>query len=221
MSMPPNEQDVKARRRYESSVRTRQRLATRAAVLAAAEELFVARGYDGTSIAAVAAEAGVSAQTVYETFGNKPGLLRDAVRVATMGTQDSLFEPSWVEVVAAVPDQAGRWALMRTATTTLLTRTLPLAEVVRAAGRSHPEVAELWNELEAERRGNVEQIVDLLADVGPLRTTRDDAVDLVWAMGRSTDLFAALVHERDWPPEKAFAAVSDAIAGALFVTGGD
>lgn len=54
--------------------------AKRAAILQAATALFVGRGYEGTSMEAVAAAAGVSKLTVYSHFGNKQGLFVEAVR---------------------------------------------------------------------------------------------------------------------------------------------
>ncbi|WP_134739083.1 TetR/AcrR family transcriptional regulator [Nocardioides sp. 503] len=47
----------------------------RAAILAAARELFVAHGVERTSMDAVAAAAGVSKRTVYDYYGDKHGLL--------------------------------------------------------------------------------------------------------------------------------------------------
>ncbi len=46
----------------------------RAAILAAARELFVDLGVDGVSMDAIAAKAGVSKVTVYDYFGDKRGL---------------------------------------------------------------------------------------------------------------------------------------------------
>jgi TetR/AcrR family transcriptional repressor of mexJK operon len=54
-------------------------LEKRAAILAAAARLFVARGYDAASMDAVAAEAGVSKLTVYNHFSDKENLFREAV----------------------------------------------------------------------------------------------------------------------------------------------
>lgn len=51
----------------------------RAAILTAARELFLADGFDRTSVDAVAARAGVSKRTVYDYFGDKKTLLRAVV----------------------------------------------------------------------------------------------------------------------------------------------
>ncbi|MFI1929080.1 TetR/AcrR family transcriptional regulator [Streptomyces sp. NPDC020330] len=51
----------------------------RAAILSAARELFLADGFDRSSVDAVAARAEVSKRTVYDYFGDKRNLLRAVV----------------------------------------------------------------------------------------------------------------------------------------------
>jgi TetR/AcrR family transcriptional regulator, mexJK operon transcriptional repressor len=55
-------------------------LEKRAAILEAAKALFLSRGFEGTSMDAVAAEAGVSKLTVYSHFGDKDTLFKSAVQ---------------------------------------------------------------------------------------------------------------------------------------------
>lgn len=55
-------------------------LEKRAAILAAAMRLFPENGFEGTSMDAVAAEAGVSKLTVYSHFGGKEALFIETVR---------------------------------------------------------------------------------------------------------------------------------------------
>ena len=52
---------------------------TRQAILDAARELFADRGYEGASVRAIAAEAGVDASLVMHFFGSKIGLLEAAI----------------------------------------------------------------------------------------------------------------------------------------------
>ncbi|HEX7339981.1 MAG TPA: TetR/AcrR family transcriptional regulator [Rhodanobacteraceae bacterium] len=52
----------------------------RAAILAAAVDLFTRQGFDGTSMDAVASAAGVSKLTVYSHFGDKDRLFREVLR---------------------------------------------------------------------------------------------------------------------------------------------
>jgi AcrR family transcriptional regulator len=55
---------------------------TREAILAAAREAFADRGFDGTSIRAIATAAGVDPALVYHYFGTKEQLFLDSMRVS-------------------------------------------------------------------------------------------------------------------------------------------
>ena len=70
---------------YHSPLRVRQAAETRQTVLVAATRLFTERGWAGTTLAAVAAEAGTAVETVYSAFGSKSGLLIAAIDVAIVG----------------------------------------------------------------------------------------------------------------------------------------
>jgi AcrR family transcriptional regulator len=52
---------------------------TRAALIAAAREVFVEKGYDGATVRAIAAKAGVDAAMVNHWFGGKEGLFAQSV----------------------------------------------------------------------------------------------------------------------------------------------
>ena len=60
---------VKPKRRYDSARRAEQARQTRAAIIAAARRLFLRGGFATTTIAAIAAEAQVSVETIYKAFG--------------------------------------------------------------------------------------------------------------------------------------------------------
>ena len=59
---------VNPKRRYESPHRRQQAAATRLHILQAAQRLFEQQGYVATTMAAIAAEAGVALKTVYLAF---------------------------------------------------------------------------------------------------------------------------------------------------------
>lgn len=70
-------------------------LAKRAAILEAAERMFLQQGYEGVSMDQIAAEAGVSKLTVYSHFGDKDTLFTEAAaRYCEQQMPDSVFEPS-------------------------------------------------------------------------------------------------------------------------------
>lgn len=64
-------------------------------ILGAATRLFTVKGYDGTSVDDIAAEAGVSKQTVYSHFGSKENLFGVAVaeKVRDSGLDDEGIDP--------------------------------------------------------------------------------------------------------------------------------
>ena len=82
-------------------------------MLEAAGKLLAERGYAGTTIAAVAAEAGVAPETVYAAFRNKRTLVGELVRTAVRG--DGSAPPTAAQAdaraVAAAPGQADQMRL--------------------------------------------------------------------------------------------------------------
>lgn len=65
--------------------------AKRKAILEAAKELFIRFGYDGSSMEAIAAEAGVSKLTVYSHFTDKETLFVEAVQAKCAERMPELF----------------------------------------------------------------------------------------------------------------------------------
>src|SRR5688572_25206086 len=95
-------------RTYTSYVRAEQADATRSRVVRVADARFRADGYAATSVAAVARDAGVSSQTVYNVFGTKSALLKAAYDIAVVGDDDPvpLAERPDVRALYAEPDPA-------------------------------------------------------------------------------------------------------------------
>jgi AcrR family transcriptional regulator len=73
-------------RRYDATGRRAQAERSRASVIDAARDLFLAQGYAATTIASISARAGVSVETIYKAFGGKPGLVRAICAQALAGT---------------------------------------------------------------------------------------------------------------------------------------
>jgi AcrR family transcriptional regulator len=73
------------KRTYDSTRRTLQAAQTRDAVVHAAMARFATTGWAGTTLADIAASAGVSVETIYKGFGSKKGLLRATIDAAVVG----------------------------------------------------------------------------------------------------------------------------------------
>jgi AcrR family transcriptional regulator len=189
--------DVKPRR-YRSDRRREQAEQTRQRVLDAAATLFEQRGYEGTSIAAIAEEAGVSQETIYARFQNKRTLLGELVRRAVRGDDPApVLEQAGPRAVAAATDQHEQLRLFAADVVLRLERAAPLITIVAGAARAEPELAELLARVHANRRDNLRGLIDALAANGPLRLPTDEAVETVWAL-TSPELHQLLTHVRGW-----------------------
>jgi hypothetical protein len=136
---------------------------------------------------------------------------------AAAGSRDAVISDEWLDAVRAEPDQRRRLDLMGDATRETLRRVAPLDEVVRAVATSDPEIAELQREQEAERKRTVRQLVEILAEAGDLRMPERQAAEMMWALSRSTGLYRSLTVDCRWSDQRAFDALSDALARVLLL----
>ena len=90
-----------------------QAAATRREILEAAERLFGRKGYAATTMAAIAAEAGVALKTVYVAFENKSGVLRGLWNLRLRGDEELIpvAEQAWYREMLAEPDPERRLRL--------------------------------------------------------------------------------------------------------------
>jgi len=123
------------RRSYDSSRRKAQAAETRSAVVRAARDLFVTQGYGHTTIAQIAAAAGVSAETIYAAFGNKATLLHKAWDLTVGGDDEDIVFHERPEVLAirSEPDLAMRLQLHAAFSTKTAERVGPFQLMVQSA----------------------------------------------------------------------------------------
>jgi AcrR family transcriptional regulator len=131
-------------REYDNSRREAAALATRRAVVDAAHRLFLEKGYGGTALTEVAAEAGVSVQTVYGQLGSKRNLLKEVIDVAVAGDHEPVAMRDRAEAAAvlAEPDPEKKLRMLATTFTEVGVRVEPIDRVMRSAAAVDPEVAE-------------------------------------------------------------------------------
>jgi AcrR family transcriptional regulator len=124
--------------------RAARRADTEARLIAAATELFLARGYTATTLAAVAERAGLAARTLYTRFAGKAELLRRCVEVAIAGDSDAtaLDERPWMTDAMGAATLDERLRRMAAVTAMLMDRTAPLLAVAQQAAASEPGIAE-------------------------------------------------------------------------------
>ena len=181
------------RRPYRSRVRKAQAADTREAMLAAANSLFLWKGWVATTIADIAAAAGVSKETVYAVFGNKKSLLRELIARAVRGTdhpETPLIQQDRIVAITQEMDQARQIDLFAAGITEVLARVAPLMDVARAAAETDQAMSELYEELQHGRLKNLEWFANALGRNGALRDDMDfrEAGRILWRLA-SPDLF--------------------------------
>ncbi len=192
-----SETEKQTTRPYRSSLRRRQAEETQGRILDAAGMLFAERGYAGTSIDAIAREAGVSGPTVYAAFGNKQELLRRLVRRAARGGDRPILDQPRAQRVRDEPDQTRQIALFSADIADRLDRAGPLMAIVAAAAAGDPGLAELEQGLQAARHAAIGEFVGWLEANGPLRMSRASATDTVWTIA-SPQTHGLLRRSRGW-----------------------
>lgn len=140
----------------------------------AAYDLFCSNGYLGTTINAVAKEAGVAVPTVYFTFGTKAALLSESLGAAVVGF-DLWREPPpepidirellpwnrWWADFQVAPTSADALDLFIRHGVQILARVGPLIGAMHAAS-GEPEAAEVMRASEQRRVESYRQAIGVL-----------------------------------------------------------
>jgi AcrR family transcriptional regulator len=207
------EQPVK--RRYDAGRRRDRAAARRSDVVEAAWQLFRARGFARTTVAAVAERAGVSSETIYKSFGGKGGLVRSVWERALAGTGAEHAERR-ADAIAATA-QSGRQIIegwLRLALE-VAPRASEVLTLVRSAAELDDEARGLLDEIDRGRSARMLHNARALADGGHLRP------DLSLEAGRdlllvfSGDIFDRLVLRAGWDPEAYVSTMTRMMAAAL------
>jgi AcrR family transcriptional regulator len=214
--MDPNLSPVKQKRSYDSTRRRQQARQTQEAIIDAARRRFLDGGFASTTIAAIASEAGVSVDTIYKTFGGKPGLVRAICQEALAGAGPVPAEERSDAMQAAETDPRRIIRGWGTLTTEVAPRVVPILLLVRDAAASDPEMASLQVELDEQRLQRMTANARRLAAAGHLRedVPVDLAGEILWTYS-SAALYELLVLRRGWPLDRYGAFIADAMIAAL------
>jgi AcrR family transcriptional regulator len=191
----------KPRRRYQSPLREQNARRTRQAIVTAAQELFTAHGYAATSLAGIAAAAGVARPTAFAAFGSKAALLQQVLDQALAGDDEPIpvaqrpwFRPVWDASTppAVLHAYAGVCTLISS-------RAARIFEVVRRAADQAPEVAQLWDTLQRNRHAGARTVIEHAASLGQLAAGLDidHATDILWIYNDPAH-YDTLVTRRGW-----------------------
>jgi AcrR family transcriptional regulator len=206
---------AKVKRSYDSSRRHEQARRNRDAVLDAAERRFLTDGYGLTTIASVAGEAGVSAETVYKAFGGKAGLVT-AIWERGLEGRGPVPAPQRSDEMKAREDDPRQiirnWGQL---TTEVAPRVAPILLLIRTAAASDPEMARMLAATDRQRFQRMRQNAETLTGHLKEGLSRNDAAEIMWTYS-SPDLYDLLVLRRRWPIGRYGRFISEAMINALF-----
>jgi AcrR family transcriptional regulator len=186
------------RRSYRSELREQQAAQTKRAVVQAAQDLFVAKGWAATGMREVAATAGVALETVYSHFSSKRGLLRAVGDELAVGDDAPVPLAGRPEFLAM---GRGRRPARIHAAAALLTaiqqRTAPVTKLLREGAHADEEIAEMLTSTRERQRRDVATALELIVGRPPTAPEGDG----VWAIV-SPEVYLLLVEESGWTPEQ-------------------
>jgi AcrR family transcriptional regulator len=174
---------------------------TRARIIAAATQRFLAHGYAGTTMRAVALDAGVALPTVELAFRTKARLLKAVIDVAIAGDDDqvAMLDRQWAkraESIAGPPDFVAAFARVLAGSAE---RAAGLAATALEAARADEDIATVAAQLMSQREVMASWLVDGIMHRSALRegTDRAAAVDTVWTL-MDPVVFCRLTGDRHW-----------------------
>jgi AcrR family transcriptional regulator len=197
---------------YNSPIRQKNADETRDRIALAARRLMVEHGFDGTTIEAIAHDAGVSAQTVYAVFGSKRGILTELVQRARFG--EAYGET--VERVIRSTDPVERLMRIAGVARQILEAGKNELDLLRGASAVSPELRAMSIEGERTRYEHQAGNAEFLVRSKALRAgvTQQIARDVIWSF-TGPDFFRMLVGERGWSADAYEKWIGDMMARAL------
>jgi len=142
------------KREYDSTRRRAQASETQRHILEAARKLFTERGYAGATTEAIAAEAGVAAQTIYANFKNKKRILVSLMNVSpTTGVEDPtpMLERASTQAVSQEHDQRRQLQLFAEIVASNLDRVAEVSEIIVDAAKTEPDLNRVLQKLNHQR----------------------------------------------------------------------
>ncbi|HEX7394511.1 MAG TPA: helix-turn-helix domain-containing protein [Anaerolineaceae bacterium] len=197
--------DSPPKRKYDSSRRKDQARETRHQIAEAARSLFIKRGYSGTTIDAIAQEAGVAPETVYAIFSNKRKILSHLMDISIGGDEQPirLLDRPEPRAVLHDTDQQHQIMMISQGISEIMGRVAHLFEIMRSAAKTEQDIEDLLNHLLNERLENMTTFVQNIANNGGLREGMEvsAAAELVWTI-TSPEVFLLLTRDRNFSQEQ-------------------
>jgi AcrR family transcriptional regulator len=191
---------VGAPRRYRSKLRRQQAEATRSLVVATAARLFATDGYARTTMAKIAAEAGVSAETV-QSQGPKAALLIAAIEYSAVGVADeeNLLDLDVGRALLAIDDREEALDFVVGLQADVHGRTAQLAKAVNAGAHADAALGRYLKDLTASVNRQIERVLTHFGEKGWLRddVPFDELVETAAVVG-SVETYLRMTDQDGW-----------------------
>jgi TetR/AcrR family transcriptional regulator, regulator of autoinduction and epiphytic fitness len=188
-------------RPYDISRRAERTHLSRRAVVAAAHELFLARGFADTTVDAISAASEVPIATVYRLFKTKTAILKQVIDEAVVGDDAPapLGDRPVVRDAEAAAGPVAMTAAFAHVARQVFDNTAALRLVLRVAAALDTEAAALQDSIEQQRRVGQARVASALAKNGFLAPglKETEARDIVYAV-MSIDTYRILRLEQHW-----------------------
>lgn len=190
------------KRSYDATSRRAQADVLRRRVVETATPLFIDQGYEATSMRQLAAAAGVSTQTLYNSFESKFGVFSAVMNVIVAGDHEPVAVADRPEAHAMVgaDGPSDLVAALVALGVPILERLNEIYPTLRSAASSDPQVAEAYRHFVIEaRHADMRGVGEGLAAMGALPEGLDAvrATDIAWTV-LSPDTYHLLVTHRGW-----------------------
>ncbi|MFD9701170.1 TetR/AcrR family transcriptional regulator [Lentzea sp. NPDC059081] len=185
---------------------------TRQAIVDAARDLFVHKGYFGTKVEEIARRARVAPATVYAVGGGKHGLLRTLVESGTTAEDVAAI----LATIESITDPRELIGFLVHATRVKFEQWSDLMRQVVAAAPQEPSVHEILRIAHDSMRGGLALTARRLADMGALRDGVDvaRATDLLWLHLCNAAYFIR-TDDLGWSLDASEAWLNDTLPGVL------
>jgi AcrR family transcriptional regulator len=214
---------VAVKRAYDGSRRAAAIRSTKRAVVEAAEELFLERGYPTTTVAQIAETSGVPQATLYRLFGTKRAILKALVDVSLGGDEEAVEFQHRPEVRAAfaAADAGEMLDAFAHLVRQVLERAGALQHVLATSALVDDEAAEMLDIVRRQRHTGQSRIVRELARRQALSPslTKAAAADVIYTL-MSPEVYRILTIERGWSENRYEAWLAHALRAQLLRSDG-
>ena len=209
---------TEVKRSYDASGRREQARARRLAVVLAARDLFERDGFRSTTIAAIAAHAGVSAESVYKGFGTKAALAKAVFDLVIAGDDEPVpvAERPAMQAVRDEPDLRRKIAMFVAGLAQRQARSAGVQILIRDGRHVDDSLVPVWAKLTDEGLAGMTMLGRNLLETGQLRDgiDLDEVRDVLWNY-LSIDHYERLVRTQRWSLERYSRWLAHAITSAI------